>query len=190
MGAREDATFLRKRAQSYRHIFNEETGHMEARNSNGTWASPTQGWTEGDDWAYTLNVMVSRLSGCSPQADQSQHDVPGLIELMGGEVAFIDFLNHHFDEGHNLHTNEPSHHIASNSCFDESRLTGQPYMYNFGNRPDKTQEWVRHIGMNDYNHTAGGLSGNEDCGQMSAWYLFSAMGFYPGELQIWVASSD
>ncbi|WWC88991.1 uncharacterized protein L201_003908 [Kwoniella dendrophila CBS 6074] len=150
MGAQEDAALLRKRADSYRNLFNHETGHMEARNSDGTWAGSDKGWTEGDHWAYTLDVM---------------HDVPGLIDLMGGKDKFVNFLDRHFVGGHNLHTNEPSHHI--------------PYMYILASSPHKTQEWVRKIGESDYNHTADGLSGNEDCGQMSAWYLFSAMGIYP-----------
>ncbi|WVR06761.1 hypothetical protein IAU60_003796 [Kwoniella sp. DSM 27419] len=150
VGAKDDAKHLHDRSRNYKSIYNQATGHMEARNSDGTWAGREAGWTEGDDWAYTLDVM---------------HDVPGLIELMGGRKALVDFLDRHFEGGHNLHTNEPSHHI--------------PYMYTLAGAPHKTQEWVRRIGQSDYNHTAGGLSGNEDCGQMSAWYLFSALGLYP-----------
>jgi putative alpha-1,2-mannosidase len=59
-------------------------------------------------------------------------------------------------------------------------LIAQPYLYTFAGMPHKAQEWIYTIGSNEYNHTAGGLSGNEDCGQMSAWYIFSALGFYPG----------
>ncbi|WVQ67420.1 uncharacterized protein L199_005616 [Kwoniella botswanensis] len=150
MGARDDAAFLRERSKNYKYLYNNQTGHMEARNSDGSWAGQEKGWTEGDHWAYTLDVM---------------HDVPGLINLMGSKSNFVDFLDRHFEGGHNLHTNEPSHHI--------------PYMYILASAPHKTQEWVRRIGESDYNHTADGLSGNEDCGQMSAWYLFSAMGLYP-----------
>ncbi|WVQ99719.1 hypothetical protein IAU59_006861 [Kwoniella sp. CBS 9459] len=150
VGAREDAEHLSQRAKNYKHLWNERTGHMEARNKDGSFAGSDKGWTEGDHWAYSLDVM---------------HDVPGLIELMGGQDNLINFLDRHFEGGHNLHTNEPSHHI--------------PYMYILAGAPHKTQEWVRRIGESDYNHTAGGMSGNEDCGQMSAWYLFSAMGLYP-----------
>ncbi|WWC69881.1 uncharacterized protein I206_103824 [Kwoniella pini CBS 10737] len=150
VGATDDSELLRDRAKNYKQLYNSKTGHMEARNSDGSWAGPEKGWTEGDDWAYTLDVM---------------HDVPGLIDLMGGNDKFVDFLDRHFEGGHNLHTNEPSHHI--------------PYMYILASAPHKTQEWIRRIGETDYNHTADGLSGNEDCGQMSAWYLFSAMGLYP-----------
>ncbi|WVQ79626.1 hypothetical protein IAT38_001726 [Cryptococcus sp. DSM 104549] len=145
-----EIAFLRERAKSYKNIWNAETGFMEARNSSGVWAGEDAGWTEGDHWAYSLDVM---------------HDVPGLIDLLGGNDKFVQFMDRHFEGGHNLHTNEPSHHI--------------PYMYILAGAPHKTQEWVRRIGQSDYNHTAGGLSGNEDCGQMSAWYLFSALGFYP-----------
>ncbi|KAE8539215.1 hypothetical protein D1P53_004311 [Cryptococcus gattii VGV] len=126
---------LRNRSLSYKNMWNAETGFMESRNSDGSWAGEDEGWTEG------------------------------LIELMGGNQTFIDFMNRHFDEGHNLHTNEPSHHI--------------PYLYMFAGAPYKTQEWVRSLGRSEYNHTAAGLSGNEDCGQMSAWYIFSALGVYP-----------
>ncbi|KAK8864700.1 hypothetical protein IAR55_001952 [Kwoniella newhampshirensis] len=150
VGDHEIAAFLRIRAKSYKNLWNAKTGHMEARNGAGSWAGHEAGWTEGDHWAYSLDVM---------------HDVSGLIDLMGGNASFIDFLDRHFGGGHNLHTNEPSHHI--------------PYLYMFAGAPHKTQEWARSLGRSEYNHTAGGLSGNEDCGQMSAWYLFSALGFYP-----------
>jgi putative alpha-1,2-mannosidase len=102
---------------------------MEARLSNGSFAGPEEGWTEGDHWAYTLNVM---------------HDVPGLIELMGGADKFVDFIDRHFAGDHNLHTNEPSHHI--------------PYLYAWA-APHRAQEWVRSLGRSEYNHTDIGLSG-------------------------------
>ncbi|KLT38965.1 hypothetical protein CC85DRAFT_266218 [Cutaneotrichosporon oleaginosum] len=151
VGATKDAKALRKRAQNYRSIWNNATGFMEARRADGSWAGSWAGWTEGDHWAYSLTVL---------------HDVPGLIELMGGNAKFVDFIDRHFEGGHNLHTNEPSHHI--------------PYLYSFApGAAHKSQKWIREVGENEYNHTATGLSGNEDCGQMSAWYLFSALGFYP-----------
>ena len=154
VGAHADAKILRERAESWRNLWNSDTGFMEARNSDGSWAGENAGWTEGDHWAYSLEVL---------------HDTPGLIDIMGGNASFINFMSRHFGErggaSHNLHTNEPSHHI--------------PYLYMYAGAPHKTQEWVRRIGESEYHHTAGGLSGNEDCGQMSAWYLWSAMGFYP-----------
>ncbi|MCF3133643.1 GH92 family glycosyl hydrolase [Streptomyces olivochromogenes] len=107
-------------------------------------------WTEGDEWVYTNDVL---------------HDVPGLMALKGGKAEFASWLDRYFAGGHNNHTNEPSHHI--------------PYLYDYAGRPWRTQELVRQIANSNYRNAPDGLSGNEDCGQMSAWYLFSAMGFYP-----------
>ncbi|KAG6887028.1 hypothetical protein C0995_002298 [Termitomyces sp. Mi166 len=131
-------------------LFNTETGFMEARNADGTWAGEDRGWTEGDKWAYSFDVV---------------HDIPGLIDKRGGNESFVRSLDEHFDGGHNDHTNEPSHHI--------------PYLYALAGAAYKTQLRVREIAQMNYNNTPNGLSGNEDCGQMSAWYIFSAMGFYP-----------
>jgi predicted alpha-1,2-mannosidase len=107
-------------------------------------------WTEGDQWVYTNDVL---------------HDVAGLIALKGGDTAFASWLDTYFAGGHNNHTNEPSHHI--------------PYLYDYAGRPWQTQQLVRQIADANYHNTPDGLSGNEDAGQMSAWYLLSAMGFYP-----------
>ena len=123
---------------------------MEARNANGTFAGPDQGWTEGDDWVYTFNVM---------------HSPEGLASLFGGAHKLKQKLDAHFDGGHNDHTNEPSHHV--------------PYLYAMIGYPASTQKLVREIAWQEYNATSAGLSGNEDLGQMSAWYVFSALGFYP-----------
>ncbi|GJJ10235.1 hypothetical protein Clacol_004461 [Clathrus columnatus] len=144
------ADFLLARSKNYQKIFNNDTGFMEARFSNGSFAGEDVGWTEGDKWAYTFDVM---------------HDVPGLIELKGGNASFVEFLDEHFDGGHNDQTNEPSHHI--------------PYLYALAGAPDKGQTRIRSIAAIDYNATIDGLAGNEDCGQMSAWWLFSSIGFYP-----------
>ncbi|KAJ6506363.1 glycoside hydrolase family 92 protein [Mycena vitilis] len=131
-------------------LFNNATGFMEARNANGSWAGPNAGWTEGDKWAYSFDVV---------------HDVPRLALFRGGNASLVRSLDEHFDGGHNDHSNEPSHHI--------------PYLYSLVGAATKTQERVREIAKANYNNTPAGLSGNEDCGQMSAWYLFSALGFYP-----------
>ncbi|TYJ52195.1 hypothetical protein B9479_007210 [Cryptococcus floricola] len=146
------ASLLTTRSKNYKSLWNNGTGFMEARNSDGSWAGDENGWTEGDKWAYSLDVM---------------HDVPGLAELMGGNASLVDFMDRHFAGGHNLHTNEPSHHIAS------------PYLYSLASAPEKSQFWLHSLASSEYNHTAAGLSGNEDCGQMSAWYIFTALGFYP-----------
>ncbi|KZV99027.1 glycoside hydrolase family 92 protein [Exidia glandulosa HHB12029] len=146
VGKHDAAQFFRARSQNYRKIFNQHTGFMEARLSSGDWAGPDEGWTEGDKWAYTMDVV---------------HDIPGLIELKGGNESFVEFMDEHFDGDH---TNEPSHHI--------------PYLYALAGAPWKAQERIRAISRSDYNSTPVGLSGNEDCGQMSAWFLYSALGFY------------
>ncbi|KAJ7227934.1 glycoside hydrolase family 92 protein [Mycena rebaudengoi] len=131
-------------------LFNNATGFMEARNADGEWAGEDAGWTEGDKWAYTFDVV---------------HDIPGLALRRGGNASFVTTLDAHFDGGHNEHSNEPSHHI--------------PYLYALAGAASRTQERVREIAKANYDNTPAGLSGNEDCGQMSAWYLFSALGFYP-----------
>jgi len=150
VGNQSDYEFFLKRSLNYRLLFNPKTGFMQARNSDGSWASPDEGWTEGDKWTYTWAV---------------QHDIPGLIELMGGREVFNRKLDEHFAGGHNHHDNEPSHHY--------------PYLYDYSGEPWKTQAKVREILAQAYSNTPAGMLGNEDCGQMSAWYIFSAMGFYP-----------
>ncbi|KAK3066075.1 hypothetical protein LTS18_002052, partial [Coniosporium uncinatum] len=87
---------LLARSQNYRTIYNANTTFMEAKNDNGTWAGSDQGWTEGDDWVYTFNVM---------------HDPDGLAKMMGGREKLKVKLDEHFQGGHNDHTNEPSHHV-------------------------------------------------------------------------------
>ena len=84
---------------------------------------------------------------------------------MGGVERYDAKLDQHFSGGHNVHSNEPSHHYG--------------YLYDFGGQPWKTQEMVRKIAAKEYDATPGGLDGDDDCGQMSAWLLFTAMGFYP-----------
>lgn len=150
-GDNETAKELLSRAlTNYRSIYNEKTSFMEARNDNGTWAGSDMGWAEGDDWIYTFDVM---------------HDPKGLAALMGGREKMKVKLDEYFSGGHNDHSNEPSHHA--------------PYMYAAIGYPTNTQNLTREIAYVNYNATPAGLSGNEDLGQMSAWYLFSALGFYP-----------
>lgn len=141
---------LNRSLSNYRTIYNADTGFMEAKNDNGTWAGSDQGWAEGDDWIYTFNVM---------------HDPKGLANLMSGKEKMKAKLDAYFDDGHNDQSNEPSHHA--------------PYMYAAIGYPSWTQNLTRSIAYNNYNATSAGLSGNEDLGQMSAWYIFSALGFYP-----------
>ena len=175
MGKEEDAAYFAKRADFYKNLFDKETQFMRPRNANGTWKSPfdpsevahaeSKGgdYTEGNAWQYTWHV---------------QHDVPGLIELFGGEEAFLNKLDSVFTVelkttqadvtgliGQYAHGNEPSHHVT--------------YLYALAGRPERTQELIRQIFDTQYRPEPDGLCGNDDCGQMSAWYMFSAMGFYP-----------
>jgi predicted alpha-1,2-mannosidase len=149
-GANDTAAKLLLRSNNYRNIYNANTTFMEARNANGTWAGFEQGWTEGDAWIYTFAVP---------------HDPHGLADLLGGREKLKQKLDEYFASGQNDHSNEPSHH--------------SPYMYAAIGYPSSTQNLTRAIAEDNYNATASGLSGNEDLGQMSAWYVFSALGFYP-----------
>ena len=175
MGKEEDAAYFAKRADFYKNLFDAETQFMRPRKANGTWKSPfnpsevahaeSKGgdYTEGNAWQYTWHV---------------QHDVPGLIALFGGEEAFLNKLDSVFTVelqttqadvtgliGQYAHGNEPSHHVT--------------YLYTLAGRPERTQELIRQIFDTQYRPEPDGLCGNDDCGQMSAWYMFSAMGFYP-----------
>lgn len=143
-------TALRDRSQNYANLWNHDTQFMQARNANGSWANSSWGWTEGDDWVYTFDVM---------------HDAEGLAKLFGSRESMRDKLDAHFQGGHNEQSNEPSHHV--------------PYLYSALGYPSQAAEEIRSIAWTNYNATSGGLSGNEDLGQMSAWYIFSALGFYP-----------
>jgi len=150
VGNAKDAAFFLYRSRAYRNIFNPATGFMQAKNADGSWAPPTDGWTEGDKWVYLFAAL---------------HDIAGVMALLGGEAQFNAKLDEHFVGGHNKHDNEPSHHYA--------------YLYDYGGQPWKTQARVRALAGEAYSNTPTGILGNEDCGQMSAWYIFTAMGFYP-----------
>lgn len=150
VGKEDDYRFFMKRSLSYKNLFNPVRHFMQARNSDGSWASPDDGWTEGDQWVYLYAAL---------------HDVPGVVQLMGGPQAATAELDEHFNGNHNRHDNEPSHHYG--------------YIYDFTGEPWKTQARVREIANDAYSNTIDGVLGNEDCGQMSAWYIFTAMGFYP-----------
>lgn len=175
MGKTDDAAYFAKRADFYKNLFDPSTGFMRPKKADGTWKSPFNpsqvghaesvggDYTEGNAWQYTWHV---------------QHDVPGLIALMGGEEPFLKKLDSLFTVklettqadvtgliGQYAHGNEPSHHVT--------------YLYALAGRPERTQELVREIFDTQYLPKPNGLCGNDDCGQMSAWYMFSAMGFYP-----------
>lgn len=157
LGHKEDAENLRKRALNYRNVIDPATGYARGRFANGDWVAQFNPFakrvdfiTEGSPAQYTWFVP---------------HDINGLKNLMGGNKAFIAKLDTLFEQGHYWHGNEPNHQIA--------------YLYAYAGQPWKTQKWVRKIISEEYDAGVGGLSGNEDGGQMSAWLAFSMMGFYP-----------
>lgn len=175
-GDTETAAVYRKRALNYRNIYDRSVGFARPRCSDGSFkenfdALQTygEGFIEGNSWNFSFHVP---------------HDVFGLMDLMGGERAFVDRLDRLFSMhlppeyyehnediteeclvGGYVHGNEPSHHV--------------PYLYAWTSQPWKTQYWLREILDRMYRNDIDGLGGNDDCGQMSAWYIFSVMGFYP-----------
>ena len=150
LGKKDEYDFFRNRSLNYQHLYNKATGFMQGKNADGSWADPKEGWTEGNTWVYTWAVM---------------HDIPGLMQLMGGRDNYNAKLDEHFKGGHNVHGNEPSHHYG--------------YLYDYSGQPWKTQVKVREIAAAEYANLPSGIDGDDDCGQMSAWYLFTALGFYP-----------
>jgi predicted alpha-1,2-mannosidase len=150
VGKQDDYAMFLKRSLSYKSLYNPARGFMQAKNADGSWASPEDGWTEGDQWVYLFAAL---------------HDIAGVTELLGGPDKAAAKLDEHFNGGHNRHDNEPSHHYG--------------YLYDYAGQPWKTQARVRELMQDAYSNTPNGVLGNEDCGQMSAWYVFSAMGFYP-----------
>ncbi|MBN2651993.1 MAG: GH92 family glycosyl hydrolase [Spirochaetales bacterium] len=151
LGRLEDYNFFMERSKNYRNVYNEKTGFMAPRNSDGSWhKNSREGFTEGSPWTYLFCAM---------------HDVPGLIDLFGGDRKFLQKLNQSFIGYNYVHENEPGHHHA--------------YLYNWTSTPWKSQEKVRKYMASKYANHPFGLRGDDDCGQMSAWYIFSAMGFYP-----------
>lgn len=171
LGKMDDYEYFLERSQSYKNVFDPSTKFMRAK-LNQTWWQPFEpsevnfNYTEANAWQYSYYV---------PQ------DIAGWIQLLGGKEvleARLDAIfaaesetsgRHQADItgliGQYAHGNEPSHHIA--------------YLYNYVGKPWKTQEKVRQIMHEMYHNKPNGLSGNEDCGQMSAWYVWSAMGLYP-----------
>lgn len=167
-------TFMQRAAQ-YKNVFDKD-GFVKRKNAMGQFlpnadllSTHGQGLIEGNSWNYSFFVP---------------HDPAALIQLMGGKKAFVARMDslftmylpdHYFAEteditregiiGTYVHGNEPAHHV--------------PYLYNFAGAPWKTQELIRRILPLQYKPTPDGLGGNDDCGQMSAWYIFSALGFYP-----------
>jgi predicted alpha-1,2-mannosidase len=173
LGKMADYEYFMKRAGAYRNLFDKTCGLMRGKDSEGKWRTSfdphlyVQGgdFTEGTSWQYTWYVP---------------HDVEGLIALMGGKKRFTEKLDSLFissadssegmDDiqgriGEYWHGNEPSHHII--------------FLHGYAGQPWKTQQRVHEIMRTQYGNMPNSLTGNDDCGQMSAWYIFNAMGFYP-----------
>ncbi|HNP32660.1 MAG TPA: GH92 family glycosyl hydrolase [Flavobacterium sp.] len=174
---KDDYNYFMDRSQSWKNVFDSQTGFMRPK-KNGGWDKPfdareiNNNFTEGNSWQYSFFV---------PQ------DIPGMVQAYGGKEKFEAKLDEMFNSeskttgreqadvtgliGQYAHGNEPSHHIA--------------YLYNYVGKPEKTSEKVRFILENFYKNSPDGLIGNEDCGQMSAWYVLSSIGIYdvtPGSL--------
>lgn len=188
LGKNDISQVYSKRAENYKNVFDKDIQFARPKLSGGNWKEDFdpldthgQGFIEGNAWTYSLFVP---------------HDITGLIEILGGEEKFTVRLDSLFtmelDDkyfadteditrdgiiGNYVHGNEPGHHI--------------PYLYNWTNQPWKTQEKVRMIIDEMYGSQEDGLCGNDDAGQMSAWYIFSSLGFYPvcpGEDKYWFGS--
>jgi predicted alpha-1,2-mannosidase len=178
LGKTNDAQLFARRAQNYRNVWDAQTRFFRSKTEDGTYLSPfdpkevsngdvpASGYfTEANAWQYLFAVF---------------HDVPGMMELFGGREAFIARLDEMFDQdsfmthyasdvsgliGQYAHGNEPCHHVS--------------YLYALAGAQYKTARRVRQIMLTQYDNTPEGLCGNDDCGQMSAWYVFSAIGLYP-----------
>jgi len=175
-GEKETAKMLLGRSLNYRHYWDAKTKFLRAKMEDGSWAEPFdpiemghtkkyRDYTESNAWQTTFGI---------------QHDVTGYIELMGGDKAFVERLEELFNQpstlpvdappdiaglvGQYAHGNEPSHHIA--------------YLYAYAGEPAKTQERIHFLNTQMYSNTPDGIAGNEDCGQMSAWFVLSSIGFY------------
>jgi predicted alpha-1,2-mannosidase len=156
LGKDDDYKILLKRSENWRNVFDKQIGFVRGRYSDGRWIDPfdpfkkTKYICEGTPFQYTWYVP---------------HDVNGLAAAMGGNSTFISRLDKFFEEGHYWHGNEPDHQA--------------PFLFSMAGDPGKTIKWVRKIISDEYGTGPGGLSGNEDAGQMSAWLVFAMMGFYP-----------
>jgi len=179
LGHKEDAAFFRRRAESWKKLYDPEEGLMNSRNAKGEWRRPfdphSSGWgegydfTEGNAWQYSWHVF---------------QDPEGLIATMGGRDAFAAKLARFFDPKHNRLS------TGNVVWFKESEIIGQywhgnepcqhvPWFWQLVGQGERTDEIVREVFDRFYRLRPDGLSGNDDCGQMSAWYVFAAMGFYP-----------
>jgi len=178
MGKKDIAATYYKRAKYYKNLYDSSTKQMRGKDSKGNWRSPFNplmatspmnnpgDYTEANAWQYFWTP--------------AQYDVEGMMQMLGGKKAFAAQLdsfftvkainpNKHLGQeamiGQYAHGNEPSHHIA--------------YLYAYTDKPERGKELITQICKEFYNNTTTGMIGNDDCGQMSAWYIFSTLGFYP-----------
>ena len=155
-GDQKNAAILKQRALNYQNVYSTPDSCVRGKYADGSFIKDFDKYirqdyiTEGTPYQYTWYVP---------------HDVAGLMEMMGGENDFNANLDRFHETGQYWHGNEPGHQI--------------PFLYNYSGQPWKTQEQVSHVMKTEYGIGSGGLSGNDDAGQMSAWYVFAAMGFYP-----------
>jgi len=156
LGKKDDYKLLMQRSENYRNVIDPNTGYANGRYADGHFLKDTNPYsfafyiTEGAPCHYTWYVP---------------HNPKGLMEAMGGKNMFIEKLDTLFEQNLYWHGNEPCHQIA--------------YLYNEAGQPWKTQKYARYILDTEYGDSPGGLAGNDDAGQMSAWYVFSSLGFYP-----------
>ena len=156
LGHNEDAEVLEKRSQNYRNVIDPKLGYANGRYADGTWADSIN--------PFTFNTFITEGAPCH-YTWYVPHDPEGLIGMLGGKENVEAKLDSLFELKRYWHGNEPCHQIV--------------YLYDAVGRPDKAAKWIRHIMDTEYRDIPGGLAGNDDAGQMSAWYVFSAMGFYP-----------
>lgn len=156
LGHNEDAEVLEKRSQNYRNVIDPKLGYANGRYADGTWADSIN--------PFTFSTFITEGAPCH-YTWYVPHDPEGLIGMLGGKENVEAKLDSLFELKRYWHGNEPCHQIV--------------YLYDAVGRPDKAAKWIRHIMDTEYRDIPGGLAGNDDAGQMSAWYVFSAMGFYP-----------
>ena len=156
LGKTDDYNDLTARSFNYTNVFDESTGWVNGRFGDGTFSEDSD---PNREHSYITEGTPKHYTWFVP------HDVEGLMELMGGNDAFYKKLDDLITRKEYWHGNEPSHHI--------------PYLFNYTNHWEKTQKTVKNLLVTEYGMGPGGISGNDDAGQLSAWYVFSAMGFYP-----------
>lgn len=156
LGKADDAKKLFKRAKNYQNVFDRKVRSVNGRYADGSWMAD-----------FNPDKRVSFITEGTPRHYMfyAPQDIKGLTDLFGGKAGLEKELDSLFIKGEYWHGNEPGHQI--------------PFMYDYTNSPWKTQQAVRQILEEEYSDGAGGLSGNDDAGQMSAWYVFASLGFYP-----------